>query len=71
MSLSSKAADVVLEAGNSFKRIAELTMELVDPNIPVPYTTSTAVVQKTIDSSELKRLRNALNRFSAGLEAVA
>ncbi|CAF0840567.1 unnamed protein product [Didymodactylos carnosus] len=76
MNLSSKAADVLLETGNCFKRIAELTMELVDSNITTSSTTATttrttSAAQKTIDSLELKRLRDALNRFSADLDAVS
>ena len=73
MSTSSKAADILLEAGSSFKRIAELTMELVDPNSSNRLSSSsTASSQKiAIDSSELKRLRDALNRFSSDLDAVS
>jgi hypothetical protein len=74
MSMSSKAADILLETGSSFKRIAELTMELVDPNQSnrVSNTSSASSSQKNaIDSSELKRLRDALNRFSSDLDAVS
>ncbi len=72
MSTSSKAADILLEAGSSFKRIAELTMELVDPNSSNRLSNSTTSSQKiAIDSSELKRLRDALNRFSSDLDAVS
>jgi hypothetical protein len=73
MSTSSKAADILLEAGSSFKRIAELTMELVDPNSSNRLSnSSTSSSQKiAIDSSELKRLRDALNRFSSDLDAVS
>lgn len=76
MSTSSKAADILLEAGSSFKRIAELTMELVDPNssnrLASSSTSSSSSSQKiAIDSSELKRLRDALNRFSSDLDAVS
>lgn len=73
MSMSSKAADILLEAGSSFKRIAELTMELVDSNASNRLSTSAASAsQKTpIDSSELKRLRDALTRFSSDLDAVS
>ncbi|CAF4387658.1 unnamed protein product, partial [Rotaria sp. Silwood2] len=64
MSMSSKAADILLEAGSSFKRIAELTMELVDPNSSnrlLSSSSSSSSTQKTpIDSTELKRLRDAL-----------
>jgi hypothetical protein len=72
--MSSKAADILLETGSSFKRIAELTMELVDPNQSnrVSNTSSASSSQKNaIDSSELKRLRDALNRFSSDLDAVS
>ncbi|CAF3527109.1 unnamed protein product [Rotaria sp. Silwood1] len=73
MSMSSKAADILLEAGSSFKRIAELTMELVDPNASNRLSSSSSSsTQKTpIDSTELKRLRDALNRFSSDLDAVS
>ncbi|CAF2518409.1 unnamed protein product [Rotaria sp. Silwood2] len=75
MSMSSKAADILLEAGSSFKRIAELTMELVDPNSSnrlLSSSSSSSSTQKTpIDSTELKRLRDALNRFSSDLDAVS
>ncbi len=72
MSTSSKAADILLEAGSSFKRIAELTMELVDPNSSNRLSNSSTSSQKiAIDSSELKRLRDALNRFSSDLDAVS
>ncbi|CAF0913371.1 unnamed protein product [Rotaria sp. Silwood1] len=71
--MSSKAADILLEAGSSFKRIAELTMELVDPNASNRLSSSSSSsTQKTpIDSTELKRLRDALNRFSSDLDAVS
>ncbi len=73
MSTSSKAADILLEAGSSFKRIAELTMELVDPNSSNRLSTSSSSSSQkiAIDSSELKRLRDALNRFSSDLDAVS
>jgi len=74
MSTSSKAADILLETGSSFKRIAELTMELVDPNSSnrLSNSSSSSSSQKiAIDSSELKRLRDALNRFSSDLDAVS
>ncbi|UJR30493.1 hypothetical protein I4U23_018025 [Adineta vaga] len=73
MSMSSKAADIFLETGSSFKRIAELTMELVDPNSSNRLSgSSTTTSQKiAIDSSELKRLREALQRFSSDLDAVS
>ncbi|CAF0823361.1 unnamed protein product [Rotaria sordida] len=74
MSMSSKAADILLEAGSSFKRIAELTMELVDPNLSnrLSSSSSSSTVQKTpIDSTELKRLRDAISRFSSDLDAVS
>ncbi|CAF0788589.1 unnamed protein product [Rotaria sordida] len=73
MSMSSKAADILLEAGSSFKRIAELTMELVDPNLSNRLSSSSSsTVQKTpIDSTELKRLRDAISRFSSDLDAVS
>ncbi len=74
MSMSSKAADILLETGSSFKRIAELTMELVDPNSSNRLSNSSSAVasQKiAIDSSELKRLRDALHRFSSDLDAVS
>ncbi|CAF1083694.1 unnamed protein product [Adineta steineri] len=72
--MSSKAADILLETGSSFKRIAELTMELVDPNSSnrLSNSSSTSSSQKlAIDSSELKRLRDALQRFSSDLDAVS
>jgi predicted nucleic acid-binding Zn-ribbon protein len=72
--MSSKAADILLETGSSFKRIAELTMELVDPNSSNRLSNSSSSVasQKiAIDSSELKRLRDALQRFSSDLDAVS
>lgn len=71
--MSSKAADILLEAGSSFKRIAELTMELVDPNASsrTSNTSSTSAQKTPIDSTELKRLRDALNRFSSDLDAVS
>ncbi|CAF4790578.1 unnamed protein product, partial [Rotaria socialis] len=70
MSTSSKAADILLEAGSSFKRIADLTMELVDPNASNRLSSSTSSAsQKTpIDSTELKRLRDAITRFSSDLD---
>jgi len=73
MSTSSKAADILLETGSSFKRIAELTMELVDPNSSnrLSGSTSSTSQKNAIDSSELKRLRDALNRFSSDLDAVS
>lgn len=74
MSTSSKAADILLEAGSSFKRIAELTMELVDPNSSnrLSSSSTSASSQKIpIDSSELKRLRDALTRFSSDLDTVS
>ena len=74
MSTSSKAADILLEAGSSFKRIAELTMELVDPNSSnrlSSSSTSSSSQKIPIDSSELKRLRDALTRFSSDLDAVS
>lgn len=74
MSTSSKAADILLEAGSSFKRIAEMTMELIDPNSSnrLSNSSSSASSQKiAIDSSELKRLRDTLSRFSSDLEAVS
>lgn len=74
MSTSSKAADILLEAGSSFKRIAEMTMELVDPNSSnrLSSSSSAASSQKlAIDSSELKRLRDTLSRFSSDLDAVS
>lgn len=74
MSTSSKAADILLEAGSSFKRIAEMTMELVDPNSSnrLSSSSSSASSQKlAIDSSELKRLRDTLSRFSSDLDAVS
>jgi hypothetical protein len=72
MSTSSKAADILLETGSSFKRIAELTMELVDPNSSnrLSSSSTTSSQKLAIDSSELKRLRDALNRFSSDLDAV-
>lgn len=73
MSTSSKAADILLETGSSFKRIAELTMELVDPNSSNRLSTSSASTSQKlpIDSTELKRLRDALTRFSSDLDAVS
>ncbi|CAF3175997.1 unnamed protein product [Rotaria socialis] len=73
MSTSSKAADILLEAGSSFKRIADLTMELVDPNASNRLSSSTSSAsQKTpIDSTELKRLRDAITRFSSDLDAIS
>ena len=74
MSTSSKAADILLEAGSSFKRIAELTMELVDPNASnrlSSSSTSSSSQKLAIDSSELKRLRDALTRFSSDLDTVS
>jgi hypothetical protein len=73
MSTSSKAADILLETGSSFKRIAELTMELVDPNSSnrLSSSSSSSSQKIAIDSSELKRLRDALNRFSSDLDAVS
>jgi outer membrane murein-binding lipoprotein Lpp len=73
MSTSSKAADILLETGSSFKRIAELTMELVDPNSSnrLSNSSSSSSQKIAIDSSELKRLRDALNRFSSDLDAVS
>jgi hypothetical protein len=74
MSMSSKAADILLETGSCFKRIADLTMELVDPNSSnrLSNSTSTSSSQKiTMDASELKRLRDALNRFSSDLDTVS
>lgn len=74
MSTSSKAADILLEAGSSFKRIAELTMELVDPNASnrlSSSSTSSSSQKLAIDSTELKRLRDALTRFSSDLDAVS
>ena len=68
MSMSSKAADILLETGSCFKRIAELTMELVDPN-RLSNTSTTPKIP--IDSSELKRLRDALQRFSTDLDGVS
>ncbi|CAF3524692.1 unnamed protein product [Rotaria socialis] len=73
MSTSSKAADILLEAGSSFKRIADLTMELVDPNASNRLSSSTSSAsQKTpIDSTELKRLRDAITRFSSDLDTIS
>ena len=72
MSTSSKVADILLEAGSSFKRISELVMELVDPNSMNRSSSSSSSSQKlSIDSSELKHLRDALNRFSSDLDAVS
>ncbi|CAF2042192.1 unnamed protein product [Rotaria magnacalcarata] len=73
MSTSSKAADILLEAGSSFKRIADLTMELVDPNASNRLSSSTSSTsQKTpIDSTELKRLRDAITRFSSDLDTIS
>jgi hypothetical protein len=68
MSMSSKAADILLETGSSFKRIADLTMELIDPN-RLSSTSSTPKIPS--DSSELKRLRDALFRFSSDLDGVS
>ena len=73
MSMSSKAADIFLETGSAFKRIAELTMELVDPNASNRLSGSSAGTSQkiAIDSSELRRLRDALQRFSSDLDAVS
>jgi hypothetical protein len=47
-------------------------MELVDPNSSNRLSNSSTSSQKiAIDSSELKRLRDALNRFSSDLDAVS
>jgi hypothetical protein len=71
--MSSKAADILLEAGSCFKRIAELTTELVDPNSSnrLSSSSSSSTQKNAIDSTELKRLRDALNRFSSDLDAVS
>jgi len=57
-----------LETGSCFKRIAELTMELVDPN---RMTGASSTVKIPADSSEIKRLREALTRFSTDLDGVS
>ena len=68
MSTSSKAADILLETGSCFKRIAEMTMELIDPN---RLSGTTAAPKIPVDSSDLKRLRDTLNRFSSDLDNVS
>jgi hypothetical protein len=71
MSMSSKAADILLETGSSFKRIAELTMELVDPNSSNRLSSSSSTQKIPVEASELKRLRDALHRFSSDLDSVS
>jgi protein subunit release factor A len=61
MLMSSKAADILLETGSSFKRIAELTMELVDPN---RLSNAGSASKIPMESADLKQLRDALHQLS-------
>jgi predicted nucleic acid-binding Zn-ribbon protein len=70
--MSSKAADVLLETGTCFKRIADLTSELLELNSFNRLSSSTSTTHKTsIDPTEMARLRDALHRFSSDLDAVS